>query len=125
MHLIALGQLTNILTERISEDIYNMVDISELESKRLEELLQMDSVQRLFVVAGSYSLVGHYASKFGHFKTLLQLLTWSFASIMEHYRMGALSDFTTDQLVHLFRALFSDTPLRQRNIDEVRRSNHH
>ena len=106
-----------------------MQDISEVESKRLGELLQMDGIQKLFVVADScntFSLVGHYAVKFGHFKTLLQLLTWSFASIMEHFRMGALSEFTTDQLVHLFRALFSDTSLRQRNIDEVRsRPNHH
>jgi hypothetical protein len=116
-----LGKITNTITDKLSEDIYNMRDISDLESKRLGELLQLQDIQSIFVSNGSSSLVGHYASKFGHFRTLLQLLTWSFADIMEHFRMGALSDFTTDQLVYLFKALFSDSPLRQGNIDEVTR----
>lgn len=105
----------------MSQEIYNLRDISEVESNSLNQLLQLEPIEQLFVT-DSYSMIGHYATQFGHFKTLLQLLTWSFADIMEHFRMGALTDFSIDQLVHLVKALFSDTPLRKRNIDELCRS---
>lgn len=116
--LIGLGRLTETLCEELRLNIMKLQDISEIESRRLYSLLQMKDIEDLFFVE-SYSLISHYVKGYGDFKTLVQLLTWSFASIMEHYRIGALSDFGKPELVHLIKALFNDSPLRKKNLQEI------
>jgi endonuclease/exonuclease/phosphatase family metal-dependent hydrolase len=101
------------------DEILQLTDIAEVESERLAELLTLQEVEPLFLVEG-VSYTAHYCGPhYLKFKTLIQVLTWSFSSIMEHFRMGALTDFSIHELVHLSKALFSDTPLRQRNIAEI------
>lgn len=116
LRFIALGKLTDRISEVLSEEIFKLRDISELESERLAEILNLKVIESLFNAEGR-CWIGHYSSKYGHFGTLMQILTWSFASIMEHFSLGALIDFEVDQLIHLVKALFSDTPLRRKNLD--------
>ncbi len=111
----ALGQLITSVIERLTFEIYELDDITELESHRLGELLNLEDLLENILDFNT-----SYCAGIGHFKTLLQLLTWSFASIMDHFRMGALMDFEIDTLCKLIRALFSDTPLRERNLKEIR-----
>jgi hypothetical protein len=103
----------------MGRELLALNDIAEVESERLAQLLSLQEIESLFLI-NNKSYIAHYAgSKYLKFKTLVQVLTWSFSSIMEHFRMGALIDFTIPELVHLCKALFSDTPLRQRNIAEI------
>ncbi|KAI9331818.1 Centromere/kinetochore Zw10-domain-containing protein [Zopfochytrium polystomum] len=55
------------------------------------------------------------------YQQLTDLVVLSFADIMQRLRAGDLDDFTNDELAGLVRALFADTPLRQKNLDEIRR----
>jgi hypothetical protein len=119
VYLMAMGKLVDRICVEICGEILRLSDIAEMESERLAELLTFREVESLFLVQ-SVSYTAHYCGpNYLKFKTLIQVLTWSFSSIMEHFRMGALTDFSIHELVHLCKALFSDTPLRQKNIAEI------
>jgi hypothetical protein len=119
IYFLAMGKLVGGLCGFLSDAILLLDDIAEVESERLAQLLSFEEIESLFL-AEKKSFVAHYAgSSYLKFKTLIQLLTWSFSSIMEQFRMGALIDFSIPELTHLCKALFSDTPLRQANIAEI------
>jgi hypothetical protein len=121
MCFIAIGSIVEFICDKISDEIYLLKDIAEVESQRLFETLNLKATEALFIQE-DHSLIAHYAgSAYLQFKTLTQLLTWSFATIMEHFRMGALVEFTVPQLEHLCKALFSDSELRQKNIQEIQK----
>lgn len=115
---IALGKLLDFIITEVMAEIFKLRDISEVESTRLAETLQFVQIDTLFI-SNSESLTPNYSTHISHFKTLLRLLTWSFSSIMEHFRMGALCGFENKEIVHLVKALFSDTPLREKNLAEI------
>ncbi|KAI8896124.1 Centromere/kinetochore Zw10-domain-containing protein [Globomyces pollinis-pini] len=120
MCFIALGRLVEVIVVQVIEEINKLDDISEEESKRLNEILSLDTIGTLFISNDSFSMMTHYSGPFCQkYKTLIELLNWSFSSIMEHFRIGALTDFSIDELIHLINALFSDTPLREKNIKEL------
>ncbi|KAI8868416.1 hypothetical protein GQ42DRAFT_164156 [Ramicandelaber brevisporus] len=58
------------------------------------------------------------------FRQLQVILSLTMAEIMDRYKAGHLTDFTSDELVCLIQALFSDTPLRTNNINTIRESTH-
>jgi hypothetical protein len=121
MCYVALGSIAEFICVKIAAEIYLLKDIAEIESQRLFETLNVESTEALFIQE-NHSLIAHYAgSAYLQFKTLTQLLTWSFATIMEHFRMGALIDFSVPQLERLCKALFRDSALRQKNIQEIQK----
>lgn len=51
------------------------------------------------------------------------MLLWpTQVDIMYLFEEGTLVDFTTEEMVRLVRALFSESATRQRNIDKIRSS---
>jgi centromere/kinetochore protein ZW10 len=121
VYYIAIGKLCAKICKELSNGIVALKDISEIESKGLAQVLDIQKLENLFFFENR-SLIAHYSgSVYLKFKTLIQLLTWSFSSIMEHFRMGALSEFEIDDLIHLVKALFCDTQLRVKNLKEIER----
>jgi centromere/kinetochore protein ZW10 len=118
--LIALGQLFQHILNRLEDEIFKLNDITEIESKRLYDLLNFNTTQSIFDY-NEHNYISHYCKNYNRFKMLVQLLLWSFSDIMTHFRMGALTDFEVPQLVFLVKALFSDSELRKRNIIELER----
>ncbi|KAJ3270562.1 hypothetical protein HDV01_007712 [Terramyces sp. JEL0728] len=120
LRLIGLGQLVDHLSELLTNEILILYDITEVESNRLAGYLALEGIQAIFRENLHYSMINHYTGpKYAHFVTLVQLLTWSMSNIMECWRLDALNDFETKDLVHLITALFSDTELRRKNIKEI------
>ncbi|KAJ3323128.1 hypothetical protein HDV06_002140 [Boothiomyces sp. JEL0866] len=92
-------------------------------SNRLAEMLAIERIHNIFKEDAPYSMINHYTGpKYAHFLTLIQLLSWSMSNIMECWRLGALNEFKVKDLVHLIKALFSDSELRTRNIKEIEKS---
>ncbi|KAJ3260645.1 Centromere/kinetochore protein zw10 [Boothiomyces macroporosus] len=121
--LIGLGYLVDHLSELLTNEILLLYDITEVESNRLSEILAIEAIQSIFREDAPYSLINHYTGpKYAHYLTLIQLLAWSMSNIMECWRLGALNEFKVKDLVHLIKALFSDSELRAKNIKEIEKS---
>nr|KAJ3414139.1 Centromere/kinetochore protein zw10 [Polyrhizophydium stewartii] len=68
------------------------------------------------------SMIAQFTDRhFAKCVTLGALLNWNLARIMEAFRAGDLRDFGVQELAKLIRALFSDTPLRERSLAEIAR----
>lgn len=50
---------------------------------------------------------------------MTDILELSFAEIMTRFRAGQLHMFKVHELSNFVCALFADTPLRQRNLEEI------
>jgi len=50
---------------------------------------------------------------------MTDILELSFAEIMTRFRAGQLHMFKVQELSNFVCALFADTPLRQRNLEEI------
>ncbi|KAJ2801569.1 ribosome biogenesis protein ytm1 [Coemansia guatemalensis] len=71
--------------------------------------------------SGSARLAHRYCLLSDKLIQLADILVISRADILARRRAGLLVQFTTDEVISLVRALFSDTPERARDIDELRR----
>jgi hypothetical protein len=94
-------------------------DISANESIALANILRTERISQFFSAGEkdlSYIYIGPQYQKL---QLLTQILTWPFSTIMEHFRLGALVEFEPVELIRLCLALFSDTPLRTKNIAEI------
>ncbi|KAJ3308991.1 Centromere/kinetochore protein zw10 [Blyttiomyces sp. JEL0837] len=66
--------------------------------------------------------VARKSCKLAHkYEQLGDLIVLSFAEIMARWRSGVLRDFQREEMAGLIKALFADTPLRVRNLEEIRR----
>ncbi|GAA5977789.1 hypothetical protein JCM11641_006073 [Rhodosporidiobolus odoratus] len=113
-----LGGLVNEVLLRVLDEIEDQTDISEEESIRLNALCKMlHELESLF--EGSETSVGREVPIWFKFVFLSELLEASMADILFLFDHGHLVDFTPQEIVKLIRALFSDSALRNRNIEKV------
>ncbi|KAJ3034442.1 Centromere/kinetochore protein zw10 [Rhizophlyctis rosea] len=123
----AIGLLINDILLTIINEVERLVDIAADESKRLNELLTRLHSCRDFYHLDNHppsetdKLVRHYVPCFNKFVELTEVLDLGFAEIMERFRAGRLKEFGGGELQRLVRALFADTPLRVRNLEEIGR----
>ncbi|KAG8679682.1 hypothetical protein FRC09_018796 [Ceratobasidium sp. 395] len=117
----ALGTLVDDVLVRITEDILAMPDIPETESHRLHDICKiLHAFESLFVLEGdTTSNVTLHVPSWFKYSYLSELLEASLADIRHLFDIGALVDFSEQDLAHLIRALFSDSPKRQELIDRV------
>ncbi|KAI8924925.1 Centromere/kinetochore Zw10-domain-containing protein [Entophlyctis helioformis] len=151
VYLIAVGQLVGTACEAVTKQIEALSDMAEEESVKLAELVgRFEGLHDLFLSpdngqlgsplspASSWppppatvsssstgpqtTLIEKYTQgRYTKCATLGSLLNWNFATIMEAFRRGDLRAFTVNELARLARALFSDTPLRDKNLTEIAR----
>ncbi|GAA6056789.1 hypothetical protein JCM3770_002800, partial [Rhodotorula araucariae] len=115
-----LGGLINEVLLRVLDEIEEQTDISEAESIRLNKLCKMlHELESLF--DGSGTSVGRESPSWYKFVFLSELLEASMADILFLFDHGHLVDFTPQEIVRLVRALFADSPLRNRNIEKILR----
>ncbi|KAF8757795.1 Centromere/kinetochore Zw10 [Rhizoctonia solani] len=95
--------------------------VEDTESHRLHEICKlMHTFESLFVPDGeSTSTVSQYVASWFKYSYLSELLEASLADIRHLFDIGALVDFSEQDLAHLIRALFSDSPKRQELIERV------
>ncbi|GAA5898920.1 hypothetical protein JCM8208_005428 [Rhodotorula glutinis] len=116
----SLGGLINEVLLRVLDEIEEQTDISEDESIRLNKLCKMlHDLESLF--DGSETSLGREAPAWYKFAFLSELLEASMADILFLFDHGHLVDFTPQEIVRLVRALFADSPLRNRNIEKILR----
>ncbi|GAA5969776.1 hypothetical protein JCM3765_003453 [Sporobolomyces pararoseus] len=113
-----LGGLVNEVLLRVLDEIEDQTDISEEESIRLNRLCKMlHDLESLF--DGSETSVGREVPIWFKFVFLSELLEASMADILFLFDHGHLVDFSPQEIVRLIRALFSDSPLRNRNVEKI------
>ncbi|GAA5914746.1 uncharacterized protein JCM6883_001077 [Sporobolomyces salmoneus] len=113
-----LGGLVNEVLLRVLDEIEDQTDISEEESIRLNRLCKMlHELESLF--DGSSTSVGREVPIWFKFVFLSELLEASMADILFLFDHGHLVDFSPQEIVRLIRALFSDSPLRNRNVEKI------
>ncbi|RKP24068.1 Centromere/kinetochore Zw10-domain-containing protein, partial [Syncephalis pseudoplumigaleata] len=121
LHDRAMGRIVDHLLVRLTKDIIALADISEAESYQLHKACQMlFELANLFRVKDQQPPPPHYVPSWTRFRQLVELLELNFADIMERFRAHALDVFTADELTSIVCALFSDTPLRKKNLEEIR-----
>ncbi|KAF9920529.1 Centromere/kinetochore protein zw10 [Linnemannia zychae] len=127
-----LGQLLDDVSKRVINDFENLGDISEKESHKLAALCgilfecedQFDSAGPLVEAAKGDAYndedpIHFFVPSWEKFQLLTDILELSFAEIMTRFRAGQLHMFEEDELSGLICALFADTPLRKRNLEEI------
>ncbi|GAA5943718.1 uncharacterized protein JCM15063_005814 [Sporobolomyces koalae] len=113
-----LGGLVNEVLLRVLDEIEDQTDISEEESIRLNRLCKMlHELESLF--DDSHTSVGREVPIWFKFVFLSELLEASMADILFLFDHGHLVDFSPQEIVRLIRALFSDSPLRNRNVEKI------
>ncbi|CUA78197.1 Sorting nexin-41 [Cryptococcus neoformans var, neoformans B-3501A] [Rhizoctonia solani] len=100
---LALGTLVEDVLSRLTDDILSMHDIPETESHRLHDICKvMRTFESLFVADGeSDSMVSQYVPSWFKYSYLSELLEASLADIRHLFDMGALVDFSEQDLAHL------------------------
>ncbi|KAJ3341831.1 Centromere/kinetochore protein zw10 [Gonapodya sp. JEL0774] len=68
-------------------------------------------------------LLGHYVPRYRKFCVVQSVMDESFAIIMDRFRRGEMREagFKITEVVGLVKALFADTELRERNLEEIQR----
>lgn len=130
MYFRAIGVLIDEVLISVIREVERLVDIAADESQRLNELLtRLQACRDLFVPESTSStpkvdkekLIRLYVPHYNKFVELTELLDMGFAMIMERFRSGRLREFESGELQRLVRALFADTPLRVKNLEEIGR----
>ncbi|GAA5901340.1 hypothetical protein JCM5296_006764 [Sporobolomyces johnsonii] len=114
-----LGGLVNEVLLRVLDEIEDQTDISEEESIRLNKLCKMLHELESLFEGGEQTSVGREVPVWFKFVFLSELLEASMADILFLFDHGHLVDFSPQEIVKLIRALFADSPLRNRNIEKV------
>lgn len=121
MYFQTIGTLIESVVLRITDDIEDLIDIGETESEKLGQLCKMlYDLDDIFVEDGQQSTIVLHVPHWLKFNYLAEVLEASMADIMYLFRQGALVDFSTRELEQLICALFADTPLREKNLQEIR-----
>ncbi|KAI0061027.1 hypothetical protein BV25DRAFT_1782681, partial [Artomyces pyxidatus] len=120
-YLTAIGAVVDAALVQMLEDVIGLSDITEVESHRLSELCRtLNALEGLFLEDPDHpSSVVAYVPSWLKFSYLSELLEASLADIAYLFDEGALVDYETQELVHLVRALFADTPQRANMINKL------
>ncbi|KAI5857585.1 Centromere/kinetochore Zw10-domain-containing protein [Tricharina praecox] len=121
----SMGSLLNAVITKLINDIEDLSDISEPESVALAAYCaDLGSLgEELFPGRnpGTPPITAIYCGNWVKFRYLEQLLQSSLADIMMLASEGCLKDFEEEEVVELIRALFADTEVRGRCIEDIRR----
>jgi hypothetical protein len=117
---ILVGGWINTVYERCIYEVQSLIDISAQDSEDLHELCT--SLYALADMLHKTSDIVVYVPVWSKYQYLVDMLQLSFADIMALFRQGDLESFALKELTNLICALFSDTALRTRNLDEIRKS---
>ncbi|KAE8540537.1 hypothetical protein D1P53_003486 [Cryptococcus gattii VGV] len=112
-----LGYLLTHLTSRISASVLSLVDITEIESNRLTELLRL--VYPLESLFGASGGAVEYVGGWLKFCYIAEILQANLVDITYLLDQGALVDFTADELVSLIKALFATSDKRDNVIERI------
>ncbi|TPX72350.1 hypothetical protein SpCBS45565_g00434 [Spizellomyces sp. 'palustris'] len=126
IYLLAMGGLIDFTMDRIITEIKYLIDIAEEESHKLNQLLTKFHTSILPLLSHDSipsekipTLAGHCISQCEKFIQVTDILDLSFADIMERFRDGRLKVLEKAELTGLIKALFADTPLRVKNLEEI------
>ncbi|CAG8446798.1 5261_t:CDS:10 [Ambispora gerdemannii] len=115
----ALGLLVDSVIKRMIDDVEDLYDISAEESQQLNLICGM-----LFELGGLFPKIGPHkinmhVKNWEKYRHLTDILNFSLAEIMTRFRNKELTEFKTTELENLICALFADTSLRARNLQEI------
>ncbi|GAA99492.1 uncharacterized protein L969DRAFT_47774 [Mixia osmundae IAM 14324] len=116
-----MGTLINDVLLRVLSDIENLADIAAEESSRLNALCKiLHTFEEIYYnPANEQSTISLFVPVWFKFNFLSELLEASMVDIMFLHQEGHLVDFSKQELVALVRALFSESPTRQKNIEAI------
>jgi len=121
----SIGSLLNAVITKLINDIEDLSDISEPESVALAGYCaDLGSLgEELFPGRDPEStpVTAIYCGNWVKFRYLEQILQSSLADIMMLAGEGCLKDFEEEEIVDLIRALFADSEVRSRCIEDIRR----
>ncbi|KAF2454783.1 hypothetical protein BDY21DRAFT_290610 [Lineolata rhizophorae] len=127
--LQSLGSLVGTAVGKFVNEVLDLGDISEEESKRLRELGEaLAGLSDLLCVrqeedGQEADMSGVYAPGWFRFQYLMEILESSLADIKYLWSEGELAlEFAPDEVVDLIEALFAESEHRRRAIAEIRRS---
>ncbi|PWN39789.1 hypothetical protein IE81DRAFT_294297 [Ceraceosorus guamensis] len=117
----ALGALVEHVLSRVLSEVEDLEDISEKESERIAEAVKLLApLEDLFVDPRSgQTAVALFVPSWFKCSYLCEILTGSLADIDFLYsEAAALVDYSPRELAKLVRALFADTPKRQKLLEK-------
>ncbi|CEH15212.1 Centromere/kinetochore protein zw10 involved in mitotic chromosome segregation [Ceraceosorus bombacis] len=119
----ALGALVEHVLSRVLREVEDLEDISEKESERIAEAVKLLApLEDLFVDPRSgteQTAVALFVPSWFKCSYLCEILTGSLADIDFLYsEAAALVDYSPRELAKLVRALFADTPKRQKLLEK-------
>ncbi|WVQ64596.1 uncharacterized protein L199_002763 [Kwoniella botswanensis] len=119
-HLEFISHLVITLTQRLTNDVMTLGDITEVESNRLTDLFKLVyPLEHIFEPEGGVvRWVGGGWLKFCYLSEILQA---SLVDITYLIDSGSLIDFTPDELIGLVRALFAHSEKRDSVIERIER----
>ncbi|KAJ9645135.1 ribosome biogenesis protein ytm1 [Coniosporium tulheliwenetii] len=126
--LQSLGSLLSTVTNKMMNDIKDMSDISEEESKRLKHFCdEIGKLNDLFMQerpdGEKADMTGVYTPNWLKFQYLAEILESSLADIKWMWTEGELKlEFDADEIIELIEALFAESPYRRSAIAEIRRA---
>ncbi|KAK9717450.1 ribosome biogenesis protein ytm1 [Basidiobolus ranarum] len=123
--LKAIGLLLDTVVARCIQEIQDLGDISEEESHHLYKLSTILTACDQLVAYDGINVqdaLATYVPHWSKYHKQIELLELSFAEIMERFRTGQLDEFKPNELENLIRAIFADTALRTKNLEEIGRT---
>lgn len=132
IYLQALGILVDSLMVEMIEGLEALADISEEETHQLHGLLSMmykcetffHSAPKLGTSTGEGEerlwWVKRYVLHWTKYVKVTNILEEKLVVIADDYEQGLLFEFTAEEVHHLLRALFSDSPLRREQLARIK-----
>ncbi|KAI5793186.1 Centromere/kinetochore Zw10-domain-containing protein [Geopyxis carbonaria] len=121
----SVGTLLGYVIAKFMNDILDLSDISEPESVKLAALCEkVATLETLFEArTGEHNVVTVYCPKWPKFRYLSEILQNSMMDIFASWESGKLQEwFETEEVVELLVALFADSDMRRKYIDDIRRT---
>lgn len=132
----SIGNLSNSIMRKIIEDIEDMEDISEPESRKLLSLCEpVSALQDLFIArqpaergwsddsqeVETVSMIAVHCGSYLRFQYLQQILESNLVEIKYLWTDAGLSlEFRSDEVVDLIQALFAESPQRRSAINTIK-----
>ena len=124
----ALGSLLTTLCGKVINDIEDLSDTSEAESRKLARLIgEIADLEALFMPSSKsvgrqdVPCTAMYCDNWLKFRYLESILECTMAELLDLYNGGQLVEFDKEELVDLVKALFSDTEHRRKCLEAIRR----
>ncbi|CAG8543014.1 3731_t:CDS:10, partial [Acaulospora morrowiae] len=114
-----LGILVDEVLTIMIENLEDLYDISAEESNQLNLIYSRLLILENIFNKNKPNTIENNVKSWNKFRQITDILVLSFAEIMNRFRASELDCFTTKELEGLICALFADTELRERNLQEI------